>query len=113
MNNFQRGGDIKRTVGVGQAAIAPEVKVLYQLNPDMMEINADTGKLEPHKWRIGSLQIAIILKDIEEGNERAMNPRFLGFLDKDDNFKRLHKVEGGYVQYNGITYRIKPNEDRN
>ena len=106
MNSFQRGGDVKRTVGVGQAAIAPEVKILYQLNPNQMEVNPATGKSEPHKWPIAESQIPIILKDIEDGNERAMNPRFVGFLSEKNEFKRLHRVEGGYVQYKDVTYKI-------
>lgn len=103
---FKRGLDPKEAAGVGQVAIAPEVKVLYQLNPGQMEVNSATAKSEPHKTPIADSRIPMILEDVQEKNERAMNPRFLGFLDENNEFKRLHKLKGLYVKYKDITYKI-------
>ena len=103
---FKRGGDIKQAVGVGQSAIAPEVKVLYQLNPGRMEVNPATAKLEPHKAPIADSRIQMMLEDVQDKNERAMNPRFLGFLDENNEFRRLHKLRGLFVKYKDVTYKI-------
>ena len=103
---FKRGLDPKVATNIGQAAIAPEIETLYELNPRNMSLNSATGKMEPSKMVIAPSRTPGVLKDLQEQNERAMNPRFLGFVDEKGNLKRLHKMRGLYVKFKDVTYQI-------
>ena len=103
---FKRGLDPKQAMDIGAAATAPVIETLYELNPRNMSLNSATGKMEPGKMVIADANATRVLKDLQEGHERAMNPRFLGFVDEKGNLKRLHKMRGLFVKFKDVTYQI-------
>jgi len=105
--NFQRGLAPTEAMGVGQIAIAPEIKVLYMLDPSRMEKGKD-GKAFPHKNFI--LDVITTMEKVRDGE---INPRFVAFstgkeIDQfgDEVIHRLSEYKGLYVKLGDTTYKI-------
>jgi hypothetical protein len=105
--NFQRGLAPTEAMGVGQIAIAPEMKTLYQLDPTRMEI-LKNGKAFPHRMVI--LDVIPTMNKVRDGE---INPRFIAFTtgDEIDEFgdyviHRLSEYKGLFVKLGDQTYKI-------
>jgi len=105
--NFQRGLAPTEAMGIGQIAIAPEIKTLYMLDPTRMEMGKD-GKMFPHKNMI--LDVIPTMNKIRDGE---LNLRFVAFAtgEEIDAFgdyviHRLSEYKGLFVKMGNITYKI-------
>lgn len=105
--NFQRGLAPTEAMGIGQIAIAPEIRSLYMLDPTRMEMGKD-GKMFPHKSLI--VDTILTLNRVRDGE---WNPRFVAFAtgEEIDPFgdyviHRLSEYKGLFVKFGNITYKI-------
>jgi hypothetical protein len=107
--NFQRGLAPTEAMGVGQIALAPEIKTLYHLDPTSMSVGKN-GKAFPRRNPVFSPEK--ILHELE-ANRSAYNTRFLAFttgteFDEfgDEVIHRLSEYKGLFVKFGEETYKI-------
>jgi hypothetical protein len=106
--NFVRGLAPTEAIGIGQIALAPEIKELYALDPTKM-ITGKNGKAFPSTFPI--FDGAKVLEEVRDGLSQY-NLRFLGFIteEADENgqgdIHRLSEYKGLYVKYKDQTYKI-------
>lgn len=105
--NFKRGLAPTEAMGIGQIALAPEIKSLYMLDPTRMEMGKD-GKMFPHKTMI--LDVIPTMNKVRDGE---LNSRFVAFAtgEEIDGFgdyviHRLSEYKGLFVKLGNITYKI-------
>jgi hypothetical protein len=109
--NFKRGIAATEAMGVGQVAIAPEIKRFYTLDPTRMIPSPNGGKAFPQKTLMPHPDT--LLEAIEAGNPSAVNLRFLAFttgteVDQEGNdlLHRVSEYKGLYLKYGDRTYKI-------
>ena len=106
MNMFKRYTDPRRTLNVGESAMAKEIQSFYILDPQNM-VTYESGKIGPNPILIyDSNTVVSYLKSIEEGTaDRAL--RFFAVDFGDGKMIRLHRIKPRYIKYEGTTYMVR------